>query len=52
LPVLNPPTEKVEASPDAILYGCSGCINISIKDFKGTSRRDGKLAGRVKLLCA
>jgi len=36
-PVLNPPTEKVEVGCDS--YGCSGCIYISIEDFKGTSRR-------------
>lgn len=38
-PVLNPPTEKVEASPDAILMVVADAFNISIEDFKGTSRR-------------
>jgi len=38
-PVLNPPTEKVEASPDAILMVVADAFNISIEDLKGTSRR-------------
>jgi len=37
-PVLNPPTEKVEASPDAILMVVADAF-ISIEDFKGPSRR-------------
>jgi len=42
-PVLNPPTEKVEASPDDS-YGCSGCI-LSDEDSK-VHHGDGKLAAR------
>jgi len=36
-PVLNPPSEKVEASPDAVLMVVADAFDISIEDLKGTS---------------
>jgi chromosomal replication initiator protein len=38
-PILNPPTEKVEASPDAILLVIAQNFDVSIEDIKSTSRR-------------
>jgi chromosomal replication initiator protein len=38
-PVLNPPSEKVEAFPDAVLTVVADAFDISIEDLKGTSRR-------------
>ncbi|HIK55067.1 MAG TPA: chromosomal replication initiator protein DnaA [Synechococcales cyanobacterium M55_K2018_004] len=38
-PVLNPPSEQVEATPDAILAVISETYNVSIDDLKGNSRR-------------
>ncbi|NMG07261.1 chromosomal replication initiator protein DnaA [Brasilonema sp. UFV-L1] len=38
-PVLQPSTEKVEATPEAILSVVSEAFNLSIEDLKGSSRR-------------
>lgn len=38
-PVLNPPSEQVEASPDAVLFAVSEVFNVPIEDLKGNSRR-------------
>ena len=38
-PVLNPRTEKIEASPEAILQAATETFNISIEDLKSNSRR-------------
>jgi len=38
-PILNPSTEKVEASPDAILMVVAQNFDVSIEDIKGNSRR-------------
>lgn len=38
-PVLNPPVEQVEASPDDIMTVISQDFNVSIDDLKGSSRR-------------
>jgi chromosomal replication initiator protein len=38
-PVLEPPTEKVEATPDAILSVIADAFNVSVEDLKGNSRR-------------
>lgn len=38
-PVLNPPVEKVEASPEAILLIIAEAFDVSIEDLKGNSRR-------------
>jgi chromosomal replication initiator protein len=38
-PVLNPPVEKVEASPEAVIMAISDAFNVSIDDLKGNSRR-------------
>ncbi|MDX2244469.1 MAG: chromosomal replication initiator protein DnaA [Leptolyngbyaceae cyanobacterium bins.302] len=38
-PVLNPPVEQVEASPDDILTVISQDFNVAIEDLKGSSRR-------------
>jgi chromosomal replication initiator protein len=38
-PILNPPLEKVPATPDAILMAIADAFNISIDDLKGNSRR-------------
>lgn len=38
-PVLNPPVEKVEASPDAVLLTVAEMLNVPIEDLKGNSRR-------------
>ncbi len=38
-PVLNPPVETIEASPDAVLKAVSENFNVAIDDLKGNSRR-------------
>ncbi|XGB40097.1 MAG: chromosomal replication initiator protein DnaA [Cyanobacteria bacterium LVE1205-1] len=38
-PVLNPPAEQVEATPDAVMKVIVETFNISIDDLKGSSRR-------------
>lgn len=38
-PVLNPPKEKIEASPDAVLKAVTEMFKVSIEDLKGNSRR-------------
>ncbi|HEY9696924.1 MAG TPA: chromosomal replication initiator protein DnaA [Trichocoleus sp.] len=38
-PVLNPPSEQVEASPDAVLNTIVETYGISLEDLKGSSRR-------------
>lgn len=38
-PVLNPPMEKVEASPDVVLKAVSETLNVAVEDLKGNSRR-------------
>ena len=39
MPVLNPPTEKVEASPGAVLAAVAEEFKVAIEDLKGASRR-------------
>jgi chromosomal replication initiator protein len=38
-PILNPPVQKVEASPETILMAIADNFNVSIEDLKGNSRR-------------
>jgi chromosomal replication initiator protein len=38
-PVLNPPVDKVEASPSAVIAAVSEAFSVSIDDLKGNSRR-------------
>lgn len=38
-PVLNPPTEKVEASAEAVLMVIADAFDVAIDDLKGSSRR-------------
>lgn len=38
-PILNPPTQRVQASPETILMTVSDAFNISAEDLKGSSRR-------------
>ncbi|HEY9706645.1 MAG TPA: chromosomal replication initiator protein DnaA [Oculatellaceae cyanobacterium] len=38
-PILNPPVQKVETSPDVILMTVADAFNISVEDLKGNSRR-------------
>ncbi|MGG6294484.1 chromosomal replication initiator protein DnaA [Leptolyngbya sp. AN02str] len=38
-PVLNPPSEKIEASPEAVILAVAEEFNVSVDDLKGTSRR-------------
>ncbi|MFH7026938.1 MAG: chromosomal replication initiator protein DnaA [Heteroscytonema crispum UTEX LB 1556] len=38
-PVLEPPNEQVEATPDAILTVIADAFNVPIEDLKGNSRR-------------
>lgn len=38
-PILNPPVQKAEASPDVILMTVADAFNISVEDLKGNSRR-------------
>ncbi|PSN20715.1 chromosomal replication initiator protein DnaA [filamentous cyanobacterium CCP5] len=39
IPVLNPPTEKVAASPSTVISAVATAFSISIDDLKGSSRR-------------
>jgi chromosomal replication initiator protein len=38
-PVLNPPSEQVEASPEAVIAAVADTFNVSVEDLKGNSRR-------------
>ncbi|MGA7933553.1 MAG: chromosomal replication initiator protein DnaA [Kovacikia sp.] len=38
-PVLNPPVEKVEASPQAVIMAIVEAFDVSVEDLKGGSRR-------------
>ncbi|MFB2936907.1 chromosomal replication initiator protein DnaA [Aerosakkonemataceae cyanobacterium BLCC-F154] len=38
-PILNPPTEKVMVTPEAVLLVIADAFNVSIDDLKGNSRR-------------
>lgn len=38
-PILNPPSEKVKASPDGIFIVIADAFDVSIEDLKGNSRR-------------
>ena len=38
-PILNPPTEKVEALPNVVIMVVADTFDISIEDLKGNSRR-------------
>ena len=38
-PVLNPPTEKFAATPDAVMMVVADAFEVSIEDLKGNSRR-------------
>jgi chromosomal replication initiator protein len=38
-PVLNPPSEQVEASPEAVMLVIADTFNVSIEDLKSSSRR-------------
>lgn len=38
-PVLNPPVEKMEASPEAVMITVAEALNVSIEDLKSSSRR-------------
>lgn len=38
-PVLNPPSDQVEASPESVIKAVSEMYNVSIEDLKGSSRR-------------
>jgi len=38
-PILNPPTEKVMATPEGVLMVVADAFNVSIEDLKGNSRR-------------
>ena len=38
-PILNPQTEKLEASPDAVIKVVSDNFNVSIEDLKSSSRK-------------
>ena len=38
-PILNPPTQKVKASPETILMVVADVFKVSIEDLKGNSRR-------------
>jgi chromosomal replication initiator protein len=38
-PVLNPPSDQVEASPESVIKAVSEMYNISIEDLKSSSRR-------------
>lgn len=47
-PILNPQTEKLEASPEAVIKAVSEIFNVSIEDLKGSSRkREISLARQV-----
>ncbi len=38
-PVLNPPTEQIPASPEAVMAAIADAFNVSVDDLKGSSRR-------------
>jgi chromosomal replication initiator protein len=38
-PILNPPAQRVEASPETILMTVADAFNVSVEDLKGNSRR-------------
>ncbi len=38
-PILNPPQEQVEASPETIIMAVAEAFNVAIDDLKGSSRR-------------
>lgn len=38
-PVLNPPKEKIEASPEAVIQAVTEMFKVSVEDLKGNSRR-------------
>jgi len=38
-PVLNPPTDKVAASPEMVMMTIADAFNLSIEELKGSSRR-------------
>jgi chromosomal replication initiator protein len=38
-PVLNPPVEKVEASPEAVITAIVEAFDVSLEDLKSNSRR-------------
>jgi chromosomal replication initiator protein len=38
-PVLNPPSDQVEASPETVINAVSETFGVSIEDLKGSSRR-------------
>ncbi|HEY9632268.1 MAG TPA: chromosomal replication initiator protein DnaA [Coleofasciculaceae cyanobacterium] len=38
-PILNPPTQKVQASPETILMAIADAFNVSVEDLKSNSRR-------------
>ncbi|NEQ82800.1 MAG: chromosomal replication initiator protein DnaA, partial [Moorea sp. SIO2I5] len=38
-PILNPPTKKIQASPEVILNTISDTFNLSVEDLKSSSRR-------------
>ncbi len=38
-PILNPPTQRVQASPETILMTVADAFKVSIEDLKGNSRR-------------
>jgi chromosomal replication initiator protein len=38
-PILNPPTQRVKASPETILMTVADAFNVSAEDLKGNSRR-------------
>lgn len=39
MPILNPPTEKAEVSPEAVIETVSEILKVSLDDLKGSSRR-------------
>jgi chromosomal replication initiator protein len=39
IPVLNPPTEKIEATPGAVMGAIANAFGVSVDDLKGSSRR-------------
>lgn len=38
-PILNPPVEKIEASPEAVIMAIADVFDVSIEDLKSNSRR-------------
>ncbi len=38
-PILNPPTHKIQVSPEVILMSVADTFNVAIEDLKGNSRR-------------